>query len=349
MKLQCLILLAIPFAVLAAPAAPAAPAAVEPNKKEGEGEVKTQKGPISPHFQAWLSANGYSDYAFARSDLGSFGSFGGRSGDESTGPSGRDPVIFIHGNSDQALRNPSAMNTALLAGRSGWDDHIEHFKSKGHTDGDLFATTWGPANLALASVQTHSCEYLMHVRKFTDAVLAYTGASKVDMISHSMGVTIARRIILGGHHTDEKGVSCDLGPSLSDKVDTFLGIAGGNYGLCSCQYMTMLGGCNKKTGFYPGKCGLNFLCGMPLLPCTQSGMSQFLTHLNSNPGFEGSHRFAFWSNTDEALGYNGNCWGKPTARLPGQTGQKVLNLLTHMQSKADTKDAQYEAIVNHVV
>jgi len=36
------------------------------------------------------------------------------------------------------------------------------------------------------------------LRAFTEAVLNYTGAEKINVISHSMGVTLSRRVIKGG-------------------------------------------------------------------------------------------------------------------------------------------------------
>jgi len=42
------------------------------------------------------------------------------------------------------------------------------------------------------------------LRKFTEAVIAYTGAEKIDIIGHSMGVILGRRILKGGLvHEDE--------------------------------------------------------------------------------------------------------------------------------------------------
>ena len=105
------------------------------------------------------------------------------------------------------------------------------------------------------------------MRKFLEAVIAYTNATKIDIISkcfsylitffkihcftaHSMGVTIGRKIVKGGKLVTSQG-TCDLGPSLSSKVDTFVGLAGGNYGLCNCEGGDALisATCNKKVCF----------------------------------------------------------------------------------------------------
>lgn len=40
------------------------------------------------------------------------------------------------------------------------------------------------------------------MRAFVEAVIEYTGAPKVNIIGHSMGVTIGRKVIKGGSATD---------------------------------------------------------------------------------------------------------------------------------------------------
>lgn len=40
------------------------------------------------------------------------------------------------------------------------------------------------------------------LRAFVEAVIAYTGAPQVNIISHSMGVTLARKVIKGGSAQD---------------------------------------------------------------------------------------------------------------------------------------------------
>jgi hypothetical protein len=92
------------------------------------------------------------------------------------------PVIFIHGNSDSALGTGSA-------GATGWTAAINYFKSQGYKTSELYATTWGPADLLQSSSQYHSRAHLTRIRAFIQAVKSYTGAAKVDIITHSMGVT----------------------------------------------------------------------------------------------------------------------------------------------------------------
>ena len=52
--------------------------------------------------------------------------------------------------------------------------------------------------------------FLTHLRRFLEAILAYTGAPKVDIIAHSMGVVLARKVIKGGELIATDG-NCSLG------------------------------------------------------------------------------------------------------------------------------------------
>lgn len=68
-----------------------------------------------------------------------------------------------------------------------------------------------------------------------------------------MGVTFSRRVLKGGKVT-ATNMPIDLGPPLTDRVDTFVGIAGGNWGISNCAiiFYDFFKVCNNKTGFHPG-------------------------------------------------------------------------------------------------
>jgi triacylglycerol lipase len=246
------------------------------------------------------------------------------------------PVIFIHGNSDKAIGTGSA-------GQSGWTASIEYFQSQGYKTSELYATTWGPADASLAAYQYHSKTYVMKVRKLIEAVKAYTGAAKVDIIAHSMGVTLARKAILGGYANDSlEGGQYYIGPSLTSSVDTFVGIAGANRGLVSC-YQT--GGttptCGSTNGMYPG-----YWNGFGV-----SGRSAYLENLMSSSKYEGAYRYSIWSTADEIIGYGNVVYYDYTSRLPGQTGEKVYSAYPygHFNSKDLTQAVQHSMVKSHVV
>jgi hypothetical protein len=115
-------------------------------------------------------------------------------------------------------------------------------------------------------------------------VLEYTQAEEIDVISHSMGVTFARRVLKGGwsktHSNRTQGHDGDsyyIGPPLTHRVRTFIGIGGGNWGSPLClvpEHITGWGICDKKLGFYPGAQWED--------PYPRD-MSPFIIELNSNP------------------------------------------------------------------
>ena len=94
---------------------------------------------------------------------------------------------------------------------------------------------------------------MLTLRAFVEAVLAYTQAPHVNIVSHSMGVTLIRKAVHGGIAEDSKEGKYDVDVSLKTKVKSFIGIAGGNLGLTACfnsQYL--LPTCSFIDGFDPG-------------------------------------------------------------------------------------------------
>lgn len=287
---------------------------------------------LSSDFRAWLTANGYSSYNFARADVPG-GSYGGRTfaGQAVV----NQPVIFIHGNSDSAIGTGTSAFT-------GWRASIECFKSQGYTSAEIYATTWGPANAAFSSQQYHSKEYLTRLRAFINAVKAYTGATKVDVVAHSMGVTLARKAIKGGSGNDSlAGGAYNLGSALTSSVDTFVGIAGANRGLTTCY----LSGpttptCGSTNGFYPG-----YLVG----GFGPYGVSSFLVDLAATSHYEATNVYTIWSSADEVIGYGTIVYGTSTCRIPAQNGEKTFSAYPygHIGSKDQTGYYQLRMVKFH--
>ncbi|NVO12105.1 MAG: alpha/beta hydrolase [Bacteroidales bacterium] len=287
---------------------------------------------LTSNFQSWLQSHGYGSYNFLRSDI-SGGSFGGKI--NSTDPVVNQPVIFIHGNSDKAL--------GTVYSQTGWTASRDYFVSQGYTNAELYGFTWGPANALLSANQYHSYEYLSQIRAFIKAVKEYTGASKVDIICHSMGVTLGRKAIKGGTGNDAAVGSYNLGTSLTSSVDAFVGIAGANQGLVSCYAVNgATPTCGCTNGLYPGY----LLYGLG-----PYGVSSFLTDINSTSHYEGSYVYSIWSSVDEVIGYGCMVYGKYTTRIPGQNGEKVYSSAPygHFNTKDLTCDVQYQLVKNHIV
>lgn len=285
-------------------------------------------GQLTPDFQNWLNANGFSSFNFNSGG----NSFGGRAfaGEALV----NQPVIFIHGNSDAALGNSFGM--------TGWTASRNYFISQGYKGAELYAITWGDNNPAMSAYQYHSLPNLQKIRAFIQAVKAYTGAAKVDIVTHSMGVTLTRKAILGGNGNDLlNGGNYNLGANLTSSVDTFVGIAGANRGLVSC-YQT--GGttptCANTNGLYPG-----YLIGL-LGPY---GVSNILTNLNSSSHYEGAFVYSMWSTVDEVIGYGNIVYGQYTSQIPAQNGEVRFNAVPygHFNSKDLTGYNQLRMVKFH--
>ncbi|WP_452230449.1 MULTISPECIES: lipase family protein [unclassified Lacinutrix] len=285
---------------------------------------------ITSNFQSWLQANGYANYDFLRDDLVG-GSFGGKI--NATDQIVNQPVIFIHGNSDKALGD--------VFGQSGWTDSRDYFVSQGYKNVELYGFTWGPADAYQSGSQYHSYAYLSQIRAFIQAVKAYTGASKVDIIGHSMGVTLGRKAIKGGTGYDAAVGNYNLGSSLTASIDTFVGVAGANQGLVSCyQVNGATPTCDNDNGLYPGYLWWGF---------GPYGVSDYLVDINSTTDYEGSHVYSIWSTVDEIIGYGNMVYGKYTSRIPGQDGEKKYSSVPygHFNLKDMTAAVQYQMVKNH--
>ncbi|KAK0401534.1 hypothetical protein QR680_015841 [Steinernema hermaphroditum] len=296
-------------------------------------------GPITSDFRSWLQRNGYAHYRFDRTEFGQLGSYGGRT--KRFEEIEKTPVIFTHGNSDGALDNGDAYGT-------GWSKSIAFFTKHGYHSSELYATTWGDRNVRNALTRTHSCEDMIYLRKFIEAVLKYTGAKKVNVVAHSMGVTLARPIIKGLTVWDHNGKACHLGGPINHRISNFIAISGANYGLCACadERMANIGTCDKKTGFWPGRsCGGGGKCGTHRGPiCDLIDYSSVLQRANDDDTKEADTTFALWSTKDEIL-LNGNfVYGRHTSEFPALDNRMIFHNLTHMQTKDETVNVQLKWI-----
>ncbi|MGV3619242.1 MAG: esterase/lipase family protein [Archangium sp.] len=153
-----------------------------------------------------------------------YGGFGGASNCTAT----RTPVVYVPGNGDDA-RNfdfPSS---------SGVPSAYAALKAAGYKDCELFGINWlSSSERQSPTTNYHTYTKADRVRDFIDDVLAYTGASQVDVIGHSMGVTVAL-------HALERF-------SMQSKLRRFIAISGAVRGLSVC---TMVGYANP---YYP-TCG----------------------------------------------------------------------------------------------
>ncbi len=269
------------------------------------------------HFKTWLQNNGYSD-------LASIEGWGGKQY-SSDCDAYYQPVIFIHGNGDYA---------------QDWDDVRDDYLEGNGSDvyyypSELYAIGYGDKGALNASYNHHKADHMQRIRRLIAAVKAYTGATKVDVVTHSLGVTISRKAIKGGYAyntADRSGTAIYLGSSISSNIDTFVGIAGANRGLNSC-------------GTWPANISTD--------TCEANGLSKsnpFLNDLGTG-GSEGSYTFSIKSWVDEVVCATGTCYvdGQHSSYINGEDGTHEYSSYPygHFNSKNYSADYQIDMIFNH--
>lgn len=115
----------------------------------------------------------------------------------------RDNVVLVHGNTG----NPS-----------DFANTVTELKRRGYVDAEIFAPSWG-SKLCAACNDHNGSEETPVEDAMIDAIAA-SCTGKVDVITHSMGGTLAARVIIKN--------------SLRPYVQSFVGIAGAFRGLWSC-------------------------------------------------------------------------------------------------------------------
>lgn len=108
------------------------------------------------------------------------------------GPVRHTPVIFLHGNNDTPF--PTACNPYGAM-------HVlaQYFSDHGYSPAELWGLGYQgdqcdlPGDPTIRSSFAHSTvASVSDLERFVQAVLDYTGAKRVDIVGHSLGVTLAR-------------------------------------------------------------------------------------------------------------------------------------------------------------
>lgn len=115
----------------------------------------------------------------------------------------RDAVVLVHGNAGAPADFNNTYNELL---------------SRGYVAGDIYRPNWG--SKTCPACNDHSGSEEVPVKDAINQALSRSCTGKIDVIGHSMGVTLSIKAIL------------DLG--VASRVDSFVGIAGGYRGLWSC-------------------------------------------------------------------------------------------------------------------
>jgi len=137
------------------------------------------------------------------------------------GPIVRTPVIFLHGNNDTPF--PTACNPFGKI-----HDVAQFFADQGYALSELWGLGYQGdqcdliANPTNRSGEAHSTlANVPDLRRFVQAVLAYTGAKQVDIVAHSLGVTLTREWLRQD--------------SAYHLVRRFVAVDGPNHGIIDCS------------------------------------------------------------------------------------------------------------------
>lgn len=152
-------------------------------------------------------------------------------------PLKHDPVIFVHGNHSDAVDWFGVADQFMAAGYTAqelWA--ISYNGLGGQVDGAPIVCACPPSPRAIAyTTRPDVAPYaasagpyaaddvnVPDLYAFTKAVLSYTGASHVQLVGHSLGVTVIRKTLFDH-------------PWLYKRVSAVVSIAGGNHGTSLCR------------------------------------------------------------------------------------------------------------------
>ena len=176
----------------------------------------------------------------------------------------RTPVIFLHGNNDTPF--PTACNPF---GRM--QAMAQYLADSGYATSELWGLGYQGDQCDLAAHPTHrsgiahtNAANVPDLRRFVQAVLAYTGAKEVDIVAHSLGVTLAREWM----RQDEAG----------RLVRRFVAIDGPNGGIINCS--------PNPANYFQAAAAGGFTPTSEVCVELGSPNTRFLKLLNGGPGGE---------------------------------------------------------------
>jgi pimeloyl-ACP methyl ester carboxylesterase len=154
------------------------------------------------------------------------------------------PIVFVHGNQADAQNWLAVMlQFQRLAGYSMQEMYAVSYNGLGNfyagaptseptqPDNDYFEQN--PNGFANGGHGAADEDEVPDLCRFIEAVQAYTGSQHVDIVAHSLGVTIARKLMVDY-------------PSLAKDVTAFVAVAGANHGTSVCRGLeTSYYGCNE--------------------------------------------------------------------------------------------------------
>ena len=183
------------------------------------------------------------------------------------GPVARTPVIFLHGNNDTPFPTACSVYGRMQA-------MAQHLADNGYATSELWGLGYqgdqcdlqGDQTLRSGIAHTHGAN-VPDLRRFVYAVMAYTGARQVDIVGHSMGVTLAR-----------EWMRQDQAQRL---VRRFVAIDGPNQGILNCS--------PNPANYWQAPAAGGFTPTSELCVEVGSPDTRFLRLLNGGRGSEGGN------------------------------------------------------------
>jgi pimeloyl-ACP methyl ester carboxylesterase len=180
-----------------------------------------------------------------------------------------DPVIFLHGNNDSPFATACNPFGRVQAFAQFFLDHGYHLS-------ELWGLGYQGDQCDLAQDNTHRSD-VSHstaaavpiLRQFVQAVLEFTGAKRVDIVAHSLGVTVAREWMLQDN--------------AYRKVRALVAIDGPNHGIIDCS--------PNPANFYQLPSGGGFVPRSAVCDEYGSDHTQLLTVLNAASETTGPTRY----------------------------------------------------------
>lgn len=204
-----------------------------------------------------------------------------------------DNVVLVHGNAGSP---------------SDWDNTYDKLITNGYQSSNIYRPSWGSS---FASNNNHSGSEETPVKNAISSAIANSCTGKVDIIGHSMGVTLAAQQVIKLNE--------------SSNVDTFVGIAGAYRGLWTC-------------GVYPWNvftptCGVNGL----------SVSSPFLDWLSGKTIANRVYSIKSWS--DQIVCGSGVCTvgGIHSSQISNEDASYTY-VLGHFGLQTYTADKQFDLI-----
>jgi triacylglycerol lipase len=207
-----------------------------------------------------------------------------------------DNIVLVHGNT---------------AYPSSWNNTVSTLKARGYVDSQLYRPSWG--SKTCAACNDHTSTELAPVKSALQSAASSTCTGKIDVIGHSMGVTLAMKAI------NELGYS--------GRVNSFVGVAGAQHGLNSC-------------GTYPWN--------VATTTCGYYGLSVNSPLVNSVKGKRyATKMYSIKSTGDSIVCYGGcNVNGSHTSNIDMQNATYDYNSLNHSALQTGTTSKQADLLMN---